>query len=83
MDVRVEDRWQGFIERVIREGRYGSANDVVREGLRLVAEREAQLQALRETLDASIAAGGQVSEAEIDAALDAADRALEARGFGE
>lgn len=82
MEVRVEDRWQRFIERVVRAGPYGSANDVVGEGLRLVAEQEARLQALCDTLDASIAAGGHVSEAEIDAALEAAGQALAARGFG-
>jgi antitoxin ParD1/3/4 len=44
---------------VVKSGRYGSASEVVREGLRLVEEREARLAALRETLNASIARGGQ------------------------
>lgn len=65
------ERWESFIEQIVRAGRYGSASEVVREGLRLVEEREARLQALRQTLNASIAAGGPVSEAEIDAALAA------------
>jgi antitoxin ParD1/3/4 len=34
-------------------------------------EREAKLQALREMLDASIAAGGEVTNEEFDAALSA------------
>jgi hypothetical protein len=37
---------------------------------------------VRETLNASIAAGGHASEAEVDAALEAASRDLVARGFG-
>ncbi|MCJ2091340.1 hypothetical protein MKK67_02275 [Methylobacterium sp. J-072] len=41
-----------------------------------IANREARIQALCETLNASIAAGGSVGEAELDAALDAVDRAL-------
>ena len=34
-------------------------------------ERDAKLRALREKLDASIAAGGEVSDEELDAALSA------------
>ena len=82
MNVSVGERWEGFIERVVRAGRYGSASEVVREGLRLVEEREAKLLALRQTLNASIEAGGVVSEAEIDAALAAKSAELEAQGYG-
>lgn len=82
MNVSVGERWESFIEQIVRAGRYGSASEVVREGLRLVEEREARLQALRQTLNASIAAGGSVSEAEIDAALAAKSAELEARGYG-
>ena len=51
MNVSIGERWQGFVERVVSEGRYGSASEVVREGLRLVEEREAKLLALRAALD--------------------------------
>ena len=71
MNVSIGDRWQGFVERVVRDGRYGSASEVVREGLRLVEEREARLLALRATLEASIAQGGEVSDEDLDAALAA------------
>lgn len=81
MNVSVGDRWEGFIEQVVREGRYASACDVVREGLRLVEQREARLRALRETLDASVAAGARVSEDEIDAVLAARSARLAAEGF--
>ena len=77
MNVSIGDRWQGFVERIVRDGRYGSASEVVREGLRLVEEREAKLVALRATLNASIAAGGEVSDAELDRAL--AERSAELR----
>lgn len=71
MNVSIGDRWQWFVDSVVKDGRYGSASEVVREGLRLVEEREAKLVALRATLNASIAAGGEVAEAELDAALAA------------
>ncbi|MFC7554757.1 type II toxin-antitoxin system ParD family antitoxin [Pseudoroseomonas wenyumeiae] len=39
MNVSIGQRWEGFVESVVRSGRYGSASEVVREGLRLVEER--------------------------------------------
>jgi antitoxin ParD1/3/4 len=80
MNVSIGERWEGFVERIVRSGRYGSASEVVREGLRLVEEREAKLAALRETIDASIAAGGEVSDDELDAAIAAKAMELRARG---
>ncbi len=40
------DHFSGFIEGKIAEGRYGSASDVVRAGLRLLEVEEAKLAAL-------------------------------------
>ena len=89
MNVSVGERWEGFVERIVKSGRYGSASEVVREGLRLVEEREAKLAALREKLDASIAAGGEVSDDEgggekkdLDAAIALRSAELKAKGRG-
>ena len=82
MNVSVGSRWESFVEETVRKGRYSSASEVVREGLRLVEEREAKLSALRATLEASIAAGGEVSDAELDEALDECDAALAREGMG-
>ena len=82
MNVSVGERWEGFVESVVKSGRYGSASEVVREGLRLVEEREAKLQALRATLAASIAAGGQVGDAELDQAFAERDAELAREGIG-
>jgi antitoxin ParD1/3/4 len=49
--------------------------------LRLVEEREAKLLALRAALDDSIARGGEVTDAELDAALGSAE--LTRKGVGE
>jgi antitoxin ParD1/3/4 len=80
MNVSIGERWEEFVDRIVRSGRYGSASEVVREGLRLVEEREAKLAALRATLDASIAAGGEVSDDELDAAIAAKSAELRAKG---
>ena len=81
MNVSLGDRWEKFVETTVQQGRYSSASEVVREGLRLVEEREARLAALRETLNSSIAAGGHVSDEELDADLAAEAEALRKEGF--
>ena len=83
MNVSIGRRWEGFVEQVVQEGRYGSASEVVREGLRLVEEREAKLRALRAHIDAAIAQGGVVSDEELDAALAEQAAELRARGIGD
>ena len=81
MNVSIGERWESFVNSAVREGRYGSASEVVREGLRLVEEREAKLQALRQTLDTSIAQGGAHTDDEVGAALAAKAKALAEEGF--
>jgi antitoxin ParD1/3/4 len=82
MNVSIGVRWQAFVDRVVKEGRYGSASEVVREGLRLVEEREAKLVALRETLNASIARGGEMTDTELEAAISAKAEELRLGGPG-
>ncbi|MCG6120457.1 MAG: type II toxin-antitoxin system ParD family antitoxin [Blastomonas sp.] len=70
MNVSIGERWESYIEALLKDGRYGSASEIVREGLRLVEEREAKLAALRETIEAAIAEGGEHTIEEVDAYLD-------------
>lgn len=51
------DHFTGFIEAQLRDGRYGSASEVVRAGLRLLEEHEAKVQALKEALTAGEESG--------------------------
>lgn len=55
MNVSVGRRWEEFVEAVVKSGRYGSVSEVVREGLRLVEEREAKLNELKDSIAASLA----------------------------
>jgi antitoxin ParD1/3/4 len=80
MNVSLGERWETFVEEALKAGRYASASEVVREGLRLVEEREAKLAALRETINASIAQGGAHSDADVDRDIEAALDEWEAAG---
>ena len=57
--VNLSDHFCNFIAEQVESGRFGSASEVVREGLRMVEERQARLkalnQALQEGLDSGIA----------------------------
>ena len=81
MNVSIGQRWEEFVESAVKSGRYASASEVVREGLRLVEEREAKLRALRETLNASIAEGGANTDEELARALDAKAAELAKAGY--
>lgn len=48
--VSLGDHFTGFINERIESGRYNSASDVVRAGLRLLEEHEAKVEALRGAL---------------------------------
>lgn len=62
-----------FVDRQVAGGRYGSASDVVRAGLRLLEEHEARLEALRQALSEGEASGAAQS-VDIDAFLAAKHR---------
>ena len=70
MKVAIGYHWQRLIDELVSSGRYGSASEVVHEGLRLVEEREAKLKSLRDTLNASIAEGGSFTDEEVGQAID-------------
>lgn len=48
--ISLGDHFADFVEAQVTQGRYSSASEVVRAGLRLLEEREASLQALRAAL---------------------------------
>ncbi len=55
--VTIGDHFTGFIAEQVQSGRYGSASDVVRAGLRLLEEHEAKVRALQDALIAGEQSG--------------------------
>lgn len=48
--ITLGEHFTGFVEGQLARGRYGSASEVVRAGLRLLEERETKLAVLRAAL---------------------------------
>jgi antitoxin ParD1/3/4 len=65
--VNLGDQLETFITDAVKNGRYGSRSEVLREGVRLVQEREKRLARLDEALMKGVADGdaGRVTDAEI------------------
>ncbi|MEM9795072.1 MAG: type II toxin-antitoxin system ParD family antitoxin [Pseudomonadota bacterium] len=55
--VTLGDHFSDFIEAKVKEGRYGSASDMIRAGLRLLEEEEAKLERLRAEIAKGEASG--------------------------
>ena len=49
--ITLGDHFDGFIASQIKSGRFGSASEVVRAGLRLLENNETRLHVLRKALD--------------------------------
>jgi antitoxin ParD1/3/4 len=55
--ISIGDHFATFIDTQVKAGRYGSASEVVRAGLRLLEEHEAKVNALRGALIAGEQSG--------------------------
>ncbi|MBM3952738.1 MAG: type II toxin-antitoxin system ParD family antitoxin [Rhodospirillales bacterium] len=55
--ISLGDHFADFIDTQVRTGRYGSASDVMRAGLRLLEEHEAKVKALQDALVAGEKSG--------------------------
>ena len=55
MNVSLTEHLDKFVGQQVKTGRYSSASEVVREGLRLLEQREAQVQNIQNALDEGFA----------------------------
>ncbi len=55
--ISLGDHFSGFVEKQVGDGRYATASEVVRAGLRLLEERELRIEELRSAIAAGEASG--------------------------
>ncbi len=55
--VTLGPHFEQIIENTIKSGRYSSASEVIRAGLRMIDERETKIQLLREAIEAGEKSG--------------------------
>ena len=55
--VTLGNHFEQIIERSIKSGRYSSASEVIRAGLRMVDEKEQKIRLLREAIEAGERSG--------------------------
>ena len=55
--VALGDHFLDFVDQQLSTGRYGSASEVVRAGLRILEEHEAKHQALQKAITAGLESG--------------------------
>ena len=78
--VALGPHFETFIRQQVESGRFNNVSEVVRAGLRLLEEREAEqaakLQALREAIAVGLASGPDLSEDEVFNELEAKLQAM-------
>ena len=67
--VSLGEHFVEFISAAVNAGRYSSASDVVRAGLRLLEEQEAKLHALRQAIEEGEKSGYPAQPFDFDAFL--------------
>ncbi len=73
--ISLGDHFEGFIAHQVASGRYGSASEVVRAGLRLLEDTESKLDALRKALiDGETSGPAEYSYESLIAELDGTDK---------
>lgn len=55
--IALGEHFQDFVQEQVAEGRYGSASEVIRAGLRLLEEHNVRLAALRNAIQEGIDSG--------------------------
>lgn len=77
------ERFEGFVKELVASGRYASASEVMRHGLRLLeeqeAQREAKLAALRRDIDEGLTSGPS-EDLDMEAIIRDARRERQAAG---
>jgi antitoxin ParD1/3/4 len=81
MEITLTESQEDFVKHAIREGRFSSESDVFDLAIRLVQAREEKLDALRAMIQTSLKDPREVSEDEMDAAIEAKSQELLSLGI--
>jgi antitoxin ParD1/3/4 len=84
MNVSLTHELEEFVNNKVQSGHYTSASEVVRDGLRLLAERDQlyqiRLQELRKAVQEGLESGGSIPAEEVYAELHAKNKAQRRKG---
>ena len=61
MNVTLNEHLEKFVTEVVASGRFKSSSEVIREGLRLLEERELKLVVLRQEIEAGRKSGEPIA----------------------
>ena len=78
--VDLGSRLEGFVTNLVKSGRYNSRSEVMREGIRLIHERETRLAALDASIHRGIDDADQGRVHDLDAVLESLDGKYAAMG---
>ncbi|MGV3551986.1 type II toxin-antitoxin system ParD family antitoxin [Rhizobium sp.] len=79
-DLSLGAHWNRFIDKQVATGRYGSADEVIREALRALEAREAKLSVLIAHLESGDSASGElpyVEDLSLERLIEELDAELE------
>ena len=54
INAELGEQFEGYVAKLVESGRYGSESDVLREGVKLIQDRELKLKALDAIIDRGI-----------------------------
>ena len=86
MNIYLGEHFETFIREQIASGRYTNASEVVRDGMRLLEDREARMDEIRRGIDAGraeIASGNFVVVEDVDEFFDDLERKIASKGTGD
>lgn len=75
--VNLGEQLEAFITDAVKKGRYGSRSEVLREGVRLVQEREAKWARFEAEIQKGIDSADRGALIPVDEAFDELDRYIE------
>jgi len=81
MQIALEESQVDFVKQAVSEGRYASESEVANFGIRLVEAHDRKLAELRAKVQDSLKDTTEVTDEEMDVAIESKSRELLAKGI--